>query len=111
MKPKSRENIGGRVYVASDGLKIKVGMSTRGKCLGRFSELKRQFDFYVKDSFITDRRFDYRIIEKMTHEKLSRFHLNHEFFSASFAEGIKAVKEVMQELDALGFGGGVTQIK
>lgn len=96
---------GGRVYVASDGTKIKIGMSSRGKCLGRFNELKKEFGFVVIDSFITERRYDYRIIEKMAHEKLSQYRLHNEFFSSSLREGINAVMASIIELDANGFSG------
>ncbi|EKN3738012.1 GIY-YIG nuclease family protein [Yersinia enterocolitica] len=102
-----RERQGGRVYVATDGQLIKIGMSTRGKCLSRFSELKNQFGFSVVDSFITERRFDYRLIEQEAHERLSAFRLNNEFFSASFADGVRAVNEVISEMDSHGFSGSV----
>ncbi len=107
MSLKLRDKWGGRVYVASDGVKIKVGMSTRGKCLSRFTELKKFFGFHVRDSFITERRFDYRLIEKMAHQKLAKYSLSHEFFSASFAEGVQAVKEAISEMDSYGFSGSV----
>lgn len=107
MPIKPRGHRGGRVYVATDGIKIKIGMSTRGKCLSRFSELKKQYGFSVKDSFITERRFDYRIIEKMAHQKLSTFSLHNEFFSSPYEDGVNAVKEAIAELDSNGFNGGV----
>lgn len=102
---------GGRVYVASDGEKVKVGMSSRNKCVGRFSELQRHYGFNVIDSYITDRRYDFRIVEKMAHEKLSEYHLYGEYFSVSLEDGVAAVKLVMAELDSSGFSGFVNPPK
>jgi ABC-type antimicrobial peptide transport system permease subunit len=111
MPIKPRAYRGGRVYVATDGNKIKVGMSARGKCLTRFYELKKVFGFQVVDSFITERRFDYRIIEKMAHQKLAAFRLHNEFFSAPYEDGVQAVKEAISELDSHGFIGSAYPFK
>lgn len=99
---------GGRVYVVSNGEKVKVGMSSRCKCVGRFTELKKYEGFEVRESYITERRYYYRIIEKMAHEKLSEQRLHGEYFDVSMEKGINAVKSVMQELDSLGFSGCVS---
>ena len=93
--------------MATDGVKVKVGMSARGKCLGRFTELKKEFGFNVTSNFITERRFDYRIIEKMAHKKLEAHWLHNEFFSVPFADGVAAVNEVIADLDAGHFSGSV----
>nr|WP_306821390.1 GIY-YIG nuclease family protein [Providencia rettgeri] len=98
---------GGRVYVASDGSKVKVGMSSRNKCVGRFTELKKSDGFNIIDSYITDRRYDFRLVEKMAHEKLAKHRLHGEYFNISFEKGIEVVQSVMSELDSSGFSGFV----
>lgn len=102
---------GGRVYVASNGEKVKVGMSSRNKCVGRFTELKKHDGFEVKESYITDPRYDFRLVEKMAHEKLSAHHLHGEYFDVTMGEGIQAVVAVMAELDSNGFSGFVNPPK
>ena len=98
---------GGRVYVASNGVKVKVGMSSRRKCVGRFTELRKHEGFEVTKSYITDRRYDFRLVEKMAHEKLSAHRLHGEYFDVTMDEGIKVVVAVMAELDSNGFSGFV----
>lgn len=98
---------GGRVYVASDGSKVKVGMSSRNKCVGRFTELKKSDGFNIIDSYITDRRYDFRLVEKMAHEKLAKHRLHGEYFNISFEKGIEVVQSVISELDSCGFSGFV----
>ena len=98
---------GGRVYVASNGKKVKVGMSSRGKCVARFRELERDFEFEAKETWMAERRYDFRIIEKMAHKKLSEWRLGCEFFDVKMEHAIDAVKQCMAELDASGFSGDV----
>nr|WP_319552441.1 GIY-YIG nuclease family protein [uncultured Vibrio sp.] len=107
---KRKQRAGGRVYVISDGKLIKIGMSSRGFCKTRFTEVKKEFGFHAKDSFVTDKRYDYALIERMAHEKLDHLRVHHEFFSATFGEGIAAVKDVINELDSVGFGGSVNDL-
>lgn len=102
---------GGRVYVASNGEKVKVGMSSRHKCVGRFTELKKYDGFEITESYITDRRYDFRLVEKMAHERLSAHHLHGEYFDVTMDEGIQAVVSVMAELDSNGFSGFVNPPK
>ncbi len=102
---------GGRVYVASNGEKVKVGMSSRNTCVGRFTELKKHDGFEITESYITDRRYDFRLVEKMAHEKLSAHHLHGEYFDVTMDEGIQAVVAVMAELDSNGFSGFVSPPK
>ncbi|MEQ2027702.1 GIY-YIG nuclease family protein [Xenorhabdus szentirmaii] len=106
---KKKADRGGRIYVATDGVKVKVGMSARGKCLGRFAELKRKFGFSVIESFVTERRFDYRLIEKMAHKKLESYWLHNEFFSVPFSDAVNAVIESISDLDSGSFSGSVYQ--
>jgi len=98
---------GGRVYVASNGVKVKVGMSSRHKCVGWFTELKKQEGFEVTESYITPKRYDFRLIEKMAHESLVEHRLHGEYFDVSLDEGINAVVAAMNELDSHGFSGFV----
>jgi len=98
---------GGRVYVASDGTKVKGGMSSRSKCLGRFTELRKVDGFVVSDSWMTAKRYDFRIVEKMAHQKLAAHRLHGEYFNITMSEGIEAVIDVMRELDSNGFSGFV----
>lgn len=100
---------GGRVYVASNGEKIKVGMSSRNKCIGRFTELRKQDGFEVTESYITERRYDFRLVEKMAHERLAMHHLHGEYFDVTLDEGIRVVITVMADLDSNGFSGFVNQ--
>ena len=90
---------GGRVYVATDGKIVKVGMSTRGKCKSRFSELRVQFGFIVAEAVITDRRYDYNRIETEVKHRLASVRITGEFFSCSYQHAIATLNQVMSEFD------------
>lgn len=90
---------GGRVYIATDGKIVKVGMSTRGKCKSRFSELRLQFGFIVAEAVITDRRYDYNRIETEVKSRLISDRIFGEFFSCSYEHAICTLNEVIAEFD------------